>query len=98
MKETALNIATKHLLKTNPDNWNGEGDRPESFKSTIATYPVNDDTELDISFEYDKEDGWYHLCELRDKESEELLAILSGYGVDSPQNLADTISDICQNC
>lgn len=57
MKETALNIATKHLLKTNPDNWNGEGDRPESFKSVIATYPVNNDTELDISFEYDKEDG-----------------------------------------
>lgn len=59
------------------------------------TYPIDQGTELDISFEYEESDGWLHLCELREKASGDLLAMLHGYGIDSVPNLADTIEDIC---
>ena len=38
---------------------------------------------------------WCHYCELRDKETGELLQPISGYGIDSPMNLADSIMDAC---
>lgn len=30
------------------------------------------------------------------QKNEELLNIMHGYGINSPQNLADTIEDICE--
>lgn len=94
---TATSIAKTHLQNTNPSLWNGEGERPSDFNQSICTYPIDDYFDLDISFEKDETDGWLHLCELREKESEELCCILSGYGIDSLQNLVDTIMDICNN-
>ena len=93
----ALKIATKHLKEMNPDMWNGEGDTPSSFDERICTYEISSDyTELDISFYYDEDEQiWCHYCELRDKETEELLQPISGYGIDSVLNLVDSIIDAC---
>lgn len=78
-------------------NWNGQGRKPKSFDTRIVTYDIDsiNRNELDISFDRLEEDGWTHYCELRDKESGELMIPLHGYGVDSLQNLIDTIMDIC---
>jgi len=95
MSKRAAEIAQAHIQKANPTLWDGTGNRPADFDSRIATYPIDQDTELDISFEYEKGDGWLHLCELRDKHTGELLELLHGYGIDSPLNLSDTIEDIC---
>lgn len=83
--------------KMNPTNWNGQGRKPKSFDTRIVTYDIDsiNGNELDISFDRLEEDGWTHYCELRDKESRELMIPLHGYGVDSLQNLIDTIMDIC---
>lgn len=89
----SMDIAREHLRRMNPSNWNGKGDQPEDFNPKIATYDIDKYLILDISFEF--EDGeWTHYCELRNRESENLLNALHGYGVDSPQNLADTIADV----
>lgn len=96
-REKAEKIANDFLKKMNPTNWNGKGRRPKSFDTRIVTYDINsiNGNELDISFDYLEEDGWTHCCELRNHETGELMIILHGYGVDSLQNLVDTIMDIC---
>lgn len=90
-------IAKDFLGRMNPTNWNGKGKQPESFDTRIVTYDINsiNGNELDISFDYLEEDGWMHYCELRDKASGELIIPLHGYGIDSVQNLVDTIMDVC---
>ena len=95
MSLKAIEIAEKHLKTSNPSMWGGDGDQPSGFDTRIITYPIDQGTELDISFEYEESDGWLHLCELREKASGDLLAMLHGYGIDSVPNLADTIEDIC---
>ena len=102
-EEKARRIAEDFLSRYNPTDWNGEGVRPKEFKAgMIETYDIDsvNGNELDISFEYLDEDeadtnGWTHYCELRDKETGDLMIPLHGYGIDSIQNLIDTIMDIC---
>lgn len=90
----AMEIAEEHLRQMNPSLWNGEGNPPEDFDSRIASYNVGELEVLDVSFE--NIDGkWMHYCELRDCESEDLLEDAHGDGVNSIQNLADTIAKIC---
>ena len=96
MSNKGMTIAQEHLKKMNPSLWDGTGKQPKDFNPIICTYSIDNDSELDISFEKDDQDGWIHLCELRNKESEELLDVLSGYGINTEQNLADTINDICK--
>ena len=93
----AERIAKDFMYRMNPTNWNGKGERPDSFDTRIVTYDIDsiNGNELDISFDYLGEDGWTHYCELRDKENGELMIPMHGYGVDSLQNLIDTIMDIC---
>lgn len=96
----AEKIAQQHLSKMNPDMWDGNGEKPKTFDSRIVTYQLSDGKELDISFEKDKspdteDEAWEHYCELRDAESGDCLTPLHGYGVNSMQNLADTINDVC---
>ena len=50
MNERAVEIAQKHIQQANPSLWNGSSERPKDFDSRIITYPVDEDTELDISF------------------------------------------------
>ena len=56
MNERAVEIALKHIQKANPSLWNGSSKRPKDFDSRIITYPIDEDTELDVSFEYEKKD------------------------------------------
>ena len=98
--EKAERIAKDFLEKMNPTNWNGNGRKPKSFDTRIVTYDIDsiNGNELDISFDYVNDvdmKGWTHYCELRNKETEDLMISLHGYGVDSFQNLVDTIMDIC---
>ena len=99
--EKAEKIAKDFLEKMNPTNWNGKGRKPNSFDTRIMTYDIDsiNGNELDISFDYIDDDGdmrgWTHYCELRDKKTGDLMIPLHGYGVDSFQNLVDTIMDIC---
>lgn len=96
--EKARRIAEDFISEMNPDNWDGIGEKPNSFNTLIKTYDIDskNNNELDISFDYDKEEKcWMYYCELRDKINEELIIPLHGYGIDSVQNLTDTIMDIC---
>lgn len=95
--KNALTMATTHLKKCNPSNWDGLGKKPNSFDQRVCTYYVDSENELDISFEYEDGEGWIHVCELRETKSQYLLGILSGYGINSIYNLKDTIIDICNN-
>ena len=103
-EENARRIAEDFLTKANPTNWNGIGRQPKEFDTRIFTYDIDsvNGNELDISFEYLNEDesdisGWTHYCELRDKDTEDLMIPLHGYGIDSLQNMIDTIMDICRD-
>ena len=96
-REKAEAIAKEFLRQNNPDIWDGTGEKPESFITTIWEYELNEYDFLDISMEYSVEDKcWIHRCEIVDKKSDTMTEILSGYGIDSYLNLADTIEDICQ--
>lgn len=86
-----LKIAKEHLEKANPSMWDGTGSMPYDFRPGIFTYPMDNLMEINISFVLDDEDGWLHYCELREKETGQVLGTLHGYGIDSVQNLADTI-------
>ena len=94
----AKEIAKNFLSRMNPNNWDGTGEKPESFDTRIVTYDIDSyDVELDISFEYDEDEQcWLHYCEIRDKASGVLIEPQHGYGVDSVQNLTDTILDVCK--
>lgn len=91
-------IAEDFISTMNPEHWNGSGTKPDTFDTRIKTYNIasKKGNELDISFDYDEQDKvWEHYCELRDKLSGDLIVPLHGYGVDSVQNLADTIEVVC---
>lgn len=101
-REKAEKIAKDFLKEMNPTNWNGRGRKPKSFDERVMTFDIDsiNGNELDISFEYLEKDesdvtGWTHYCALVDKETGLTVAPLHGYGIDSLQNLIDTIMDIC---
>ena len=95
-QKRALEIAEIHLQKMNPTRWDGTGARPSGFDNRIATYVVDQDMELDISFEKE-DDGWTYYCELRDSGDETLLGLLHGKGgdINSSQSLAEIIVEVC---
>lgn len=99
--EIAIKIADEFLREMNPEMWGGQGERPSSFDTRIWVMkdisPDYPGEELNISFDYDDKDGWLHLVELVDTESNVAIDVLHGYGVDSPQNIADTISDLLKD-
>ena len=80
-EEKARKIAEDFLSKANPTNWDGVGEQPKELDTRIITYDIDskNDNELDISFEYLDKDafpddpGWTHYCELRDKETGNLM-------------------------
>lgn len=97
MKDTtAYAIASEFIKEMNPDNWDGIGERPDTFNLKIKTFDIGiDGIILDISFDYDVEDReWTHYCEVRDKSSGELMTPMHGYGVNDIQNLTTTILDV----
>jgi hypothetical protein len=100
-REWAESIAKDFLAKKNPTNWNGKGLLPIEFHTRCCTYDFGSPyVELDVYFEYDEYDReWIHVCEIVEKESDcgtvAMCERLSGNGIDSYLNVADTILDIC---
>lgn len=98
-REKAAEIARDFIAKANPTNWNGIGEEPAGFNQKVHTYGIDsvNGNVLDLSLEFDEQDGWCHCCELVDKQSDCMIEMLHGYGIDSLQNLTDSILDICMN-
>jgi hypothetical protein len=93
---TAHEIAKDFLDKMNPSRWTGVGEMPNDFDARIVTYEIDGhpDYELDISFDYvDEPEGWMHYCEVRDKETEELMTPMHGDSIHSVMMLETTIKD-----
>lgn len=104
-REYAERVAKDFISKRNPTNWNGKGSHPKEFDKMCCTYDFGSPyVVLDIYFEYDKyEKEWIHVCEIVEKDSDGsglvgMCERLSGYGVDSYLNIADTVMDICNTC
>lgn len=91
----ARDIATVHMFKCNPSNWSGQGIRPNDFSSDSKIYPDGPDREVVVKFDANKDGVWEHCVMVREKHSKNVLNMYTGYGIDSIQNLTDTILDLC---
>lgn len=96
-KEKATEIVSEYLKEMNPDMWNGNGNRPTSFDNRAWQYPLTNEVNLEITFVNNEEDGWYHYCDLVYESDNSSFDMLSGYGIDSVQNIIDTVLDLCRD-
>ena len=96
--DTATKIATDFLKDMNPDMWDGNGDKPKSFDERGWQYPLTDNVNLEITFVNGKGDGWHHCCDLVHTSDDSSFGMLSGYGIDSKQNIIDTVLRLCRDC
>ena len=90
-------IAKAFLHEMNPTNWDGQGEMPAGFDTRIIEFTTDmPDVLLDISFElYEEMDGtchWDHYCELVQESSDTIVDCAHDYGINSVQNLTDTIN------
>ena len=97
IREKATKIVTEFLKDMNPDMWNGNGNKPESFDEHSWQYALTDDVNLEITFVNNEEDGWCHYCDLVYASDDASFDMLSGYGIDSVQNIIDTVLDLCRD-
>lgn len=95
--EKATKIVTEFLKDMNPDMWNGNGNKSESFDEHGWQYSLTDDVNLEITFVNNEEDGWCHYCDLVYASDNVSFDMLSGYGIDSVQNIIDTVLDLCRD-
>lgn len=96
-REKATKIVTEFLKDMNPDMWNGNGNKPESFDEHSWGYSLTDDVNLEITFVNDEEDGWCHYCDLVYASDNTSFDMSSWYGIDSVQNIIDTVLDLCRD-
>lgn len=94
-------IAKAFLHEMNPTNWNGQGEMPAGFDARTLEFITDmPDVLLDISFEFCMEDNstfqWEHCCELVQESSDTIIERVYGYGINSVQNLTDTISQLLE--
>lgn len=94
-------IAKAFLHEMNPTNWDGQGEMPAEFDTRIMEFTTDmPDVLLDISFELCMEDDgtfqWEHYCELVQGSSNTMIECAHGYGINSVQNLTDTISQLLE--
>ena len=94
-REKAKNIVDAFFKDINPTFWNGKGNKPKTFREETWEFNLTDDVSLEIVFTQDDEE-WNHYCDLVYTSSGESFDMLSGYGIDSPLNLIDTIMDLCK--
>lgn len=96
-KEKAKIIVDDFLKDMNPDMWNGQGEQPDSIDTHGWKYPLTDAVNLEITLACNEEDGWHHYCDLVSTSDNSSFDMLSGYGIDSPQNIMDTVLDLCHD-
>lgn len=96
-REKAYEIANEFLKQMNPDLWDGNGEKLSTLNEVIWECELSEYDNLNISMEYSEEDRcWMHRCAIVDNKSDTMVEMLSGYGIDSIENLTDTILDICK--
>ena len=96
-RETAEKIAKDFLNQMNPEMWSGNGNRPTSFDNRAWQYPLTNEVNLEITFVNNEEDGWCHYCDLVYESDNSSFDMLSGYGINSVQNIIDTVLDLCRD-
>lgn len=96
-RETAEKIAKDFFNQMNHEMWNGNGNRPTSFDDRAWQYPLTNEVNLEITFVNNEEDGWCHYCDLVYASDNSSFDMLSGYGIDSVQNIIDTVLDLCRD-
>lgn len=97
-KEKAYKIASEFIQKHNPNMWDGKGEMDKDFSTDLETYYdiFEKDIYMVILFEIDADEGvWSHFVKLYSKLGDEFIDGYHGYGIDSVQNMVDTILDIC---
>ena len=96
-REKAAGIVSECLKEMNPDMWNGNGSKPASFDNRAWQDPLTSEVNLEITFVNNEEDGWCHYCDLVYESDNSSFDMLSGYGIDSVQNIIDTVLDLCRD-
>lgn len=97
-RKEAYKIAEKYIKQYNPNMWDGNGDIDDKFSSEIKTYDISSNIYMTIQFEIDRDENseWAHEVKLYIKEDDEMIDGYFGYGVNSIENMTDTIMDICK--
>lgn len=96
-RETAEKIVKDFFNQMNPEMWSGNGNRPTSFDDRAWQYPLTNEVNLEITFVNNEEDGWCHYCDLVYESDNSSFDMLSEYGIDSVQNVIDTVLDLCRD-
>lgn len=98
MKKTRVKLIVKEFYKQmNPDMWNGSGERPDSFDTHAWEYPLTDAVHLELAFGYDESDGgWKYFCDLVYSSDNSSFDMTSGHGIDSPQNMINSVMQLCR--
>ena len=96
-KDKVIRKIAEEFVKThNPNGWNGIGEPDKDFSEELEVYNIfKDDVYMVILFEM-YEGEWLHFVKLYWKSDDQLIDGYHGYGVDSSQNLEDTIYCICK--
>ncbi|MBO5969888.1 MAG: hypothetical protein J6S14_15480 [Clostridia bacterium] len=95
-REKAHEIAVAFFSQMNPEFWNGVGEKPPTLDERVWECPLSEYARLDISLYYDVIDNlWCHCCEIVEEQSNDMIEMATGYGIDSIENLIDTICFIC---
>ena len=94
---SAKDIALKHLEEANPIGWNGKTpDVPEGFSTSPATYMVDSESFVEISFVQDQALGiWCHICKLITEHGKRVFAFANGDSVYDADLIAKTIMRVC---
>lgn len=97
----AEEIARAFLHEMNPVNWNRQGEMPAGVDTRTLSFSTDlPDVRLEVSLELAREEDntfqWEHYCELVQESSNTVIKCAHGYGINSVQNLADTISYLLQ--
>lgn len=106
-KNEIREIAHTFLEEMNPSSWDGIGNVPVGFDQCTMGFPLDGVlvnykyVRLDISFELCEEDDgtfqWNHYCEIVYADTDEVVDCAHGYGINSEQNLVDTITTLLES-
>lgn len=92
-----IEIANAFIHEMNPSHWDGTGKTPSDFDCGELTFQTDNPNVFIVikfglyfdDYGYDRE--WGHSCILVDGKQDVTIDCYHGYGIDSPQNIADTI-------
>lgn len=96
-KIRAASIVNSFCKEMNPDMWDGSGERPDTFDTHAWEYPLTDAIHLELAFGYDESDGgWKYFCDLVYSSDNSSFDMTSGYGINSPRSMTESVIQLCQ--